>query len=302
MEIKAEPKEPLFRTITAGLSRFIRNISLSVFFIVGHEIFNSFAMTQLSRAQKQDIGFLPESLEKPAPRQMPMPKTPVVCHAVPPRILYTPNTLHTISALRTMGYMRKPRFFDEKELNDLFKELKDEDPGRREIAAGKLINAENPEATEPLIEALKDESAGVRKNALRSLSRRRDAIAFPDVLGMLDDEDMEVQVAVIWSLAGFGNPDAIEPLFSKLEKSGEDVKKNAVRALGRVIEKNIDKNTSKETLMGFLRRIKGPGAKEVALKLYRKWLSEQNDNILLKKGSLRIPQKPIRNARLMKIK
>jgi HEAT repeat protein len=112
--------------------------------------------------------------------------------------------------------------------------IKDEDEFIRRCVVEVLNTTKDERAFQYLVEALEDQDWWVRERAVDALANLGDQRAVPALLRLLE-EDTETTPAVIRALAGLGNQQAIQPLLVKLQSPDNAVKKEALRALGDLI-------------------------------------------------------------------
>ena len=127
---------------------------------------------------------------------------------------------------------------EEKEIEKLIKQLKDEDKDVRGSAIWALgrIGEKAEKAVPALIEALKDKAEAVRSGAAQALGRfdEKAEKVVPALIEALKDEAEDVRDSAVWALLGIGEK-AVPALIEALKD--EAVHRRAIWALGRMGEK-----------------------------------------------------------------
>jgi HEAT repeat protein len=122
---------------------------------------------------------------------------------------------------------------DEKGVEELIKNLKNENPLVRWQAAEQLGRAKDVRAVEPLIEALRDRDEGVRREATKSLGEIGSSRAVEPLGRMLKDTDEFVRMNALWALENIGGDEAVKLIIAALKNDNSLVRMNAAASLGR---------------------------------------------------------------------
>ncbi len=134
---------------------------------------------------------------------------------------------------------------EEKEIEKLIKQLKDEDEDVRWEAALALvmIDEKAEKAVPALIVALKDEAENVRRSAARALGMIGEKAdeAVPALIEALKDEERRVRFAAARALGMISEKaeKAVPVLIVALKDEAENVRRSATRALGMIGEKSV---------------------------------------------------------------
>jgi HEAT repeat protein len=134
--------------------------------------------------------------------------------------------------VRTAAAEALGKLGDARAVEPLVAALKDGDEFVRTAAAEALGELGDVRAVEPLVAALKDEEVNVRKAAVRALGRIWE---LTDIVE-LGNRDSKVKMAAAEALGELGDVRAVEPLITALKDEKVNVRKAAVRALGRIWE------------------------------------------------------------------
>lgn len=124
----------------------------------------------------------------------------------------------------------------EKGLEELIKDLQDENPLIRWTAAGELGRARDVRAVDPLIEALQDTDKGVRREVVKSLETIGDPRAVEPLGRMLEDDDEVVRMNALRALRMIGDERAVDLIISALKNDNPMVRMNASVSLGKIGE------------------------------------------------------------------
>lgn len=124
----------------------------------------------------------------------------------------------------------------EKGLEELIKDLQDENPLIRWTAAGELGRARDVRAVDPLIEALQDTDKGVRREVVKSLETIGDPRAVEPLGRMLEDDDEIVRMNALRALRMIGDERAVDLIISALKNDNPMVRMNASVSLGKIGE------------------------------------------------------------------
>jgi HEAT repeat protein len=122
---------------------------------------------------------------------------------------------------------------DEKGVEELIRDLKDENPLVRWQAAEQLGRVKDVRAIEPLIEALRDRDEGVRREATKSLGEIGSVRAVESLGWMLEDTDEFVRMNALWALENIGGDEAVNLIITALKNDNPLVRMNAAASLGR---------------------------------------------------------------------
>jgi HEAT repeat protein len=122
---------------------------------------------------------------------------------------------------------------DEKGVEELIRDLKDEDPIVRWQAAEQVGRAQDVRAVEPLIEALRDRDEGVRREVTKALGELGSARAVEPLGRMLEDTDEFVRMNALWALESIGGDEAANLTIAALKNDNPLVRMNAAASLGR---------------------------------------------------------------------
>lgn len=95
---------------------------------------------------------------------------------------------------------------DEENLRVLLHQVREGGHQYRVKAAEALGRAQNPAATDVLVEVLSDADHELRYVIIRSLGKIKDPEAVPHLLPLLSDEDRWIRQGAIWSLGTIGDP------------------------------------------------------------------------------------------------
>lgn len=117
-------------------------------------------------------------------------------------------------------------------LEDIKRELQDEDDVIRMNAARKLGEERSDESVELLLVALNDSDWGVRKTAAKILGEYNDLRAVEPLIEKLKDQDSTVRWISAEALQKLGDLRAVQPLIEALKDKDEDVRRCAANALG----------------------------------------------------------------------
>lgn len=134
---------------------------------------------------------------------------------------------------------------DEKSVEALIKDLRDENKNIRSSAAETLSWTGDESAVEPLIEALDDEESDVRMHAATALEEIGDERAIDRLAQALNDkdEDLRVREASAFALGSIytpgmtGNKNVVEPLIEALSDENADIRIRAAIVLGQIEDK-----------------------------------------------------------------
>jgi peroxiredoxin len=87
-----------------------------------------------------------------------------------------------------------------------------------------------------LLGALADPDGRVRREAVWHLAQSRQdrGGGLPEVVPLLADADRRVRLCAAWALGATGEPGAIQPLFARLASRDAELRRESVRALGRL--------------------------------------------------------------------
>ncbi|MBN1254970.1 MAG: HEAT repeat domain-containing protein [Deltaproteobacteria bacterium] len=123
---------------------------------------------------------------------------------------------------------------DIKGIQELVKDLQDEQPLVRWAAAEQLGKTQDAKAVGPLIEALQDEDAGVRREVVKALGAIGDPQAVKPLGKMLEDQEEFVRVHALGALEKIGGDEAVNLIIAALKNANPLVRINAATSLGRI--------------------------------------------------------------------
>lgn len=122
---------------------------------------------------------------------------------------------------------------DNKGIEELSKDLGDENPVVRWQAAKHLGRTQDARAVEPLIEALGDTDEGVRREVTKALGEIGDPRAVKPLEKMLDDTDEFVRLNALGALENIKGDEATNLIIAALKNNNPMVRMNAAASLGR---------------------------------------------------------------------
>jgi HEAT repeat protein len=122
---------------------------------------------------------------------------------------------------------------DEKGVEELIRDLKDDNPIVRWQAAEQLGRAQDVRAVEPLTEALRDRDEGVRREVTKALGKIGSARSVEPLGRMLEDTDEFVRMNALWALENVGGDEAVNLIIAALKNDNPLVRMNAAASLGR---------------------------------------------------------------------
>lgn len=122
----------------------------------------------------------------------------------------------------------------EKGVEELIRDLQDENPLVRWQAAEQLGRAKDARAVDPLIEAVGDGDEGVRREVIKALGEIGNPRAVGPLGGMLEDPDELARLNTLAALEKIGGDEAITLLISALKNDNSMVRMNAAASLGRL--------------------------------------------------------------------
>ncbi len=119
--------------------------------------------------------------------------------------------------------------------------LNDDDEFLRRTAVEILNSIKDERAVDYLINALDDEDWWVRERAADALAKLGSERAIPALVEMLEQQPESAKIA-IRALTEIGNPEAINPLISKLQENDVSLKKHIIEALGELSDHQHSEN------------------------------------------------------------
>jgi HEAT repeat protein len=122
---------------------------------------------------------------------------------------------------------------DKKGVEELTRDLKDENPIVRWQAAEQLGRAKDVRVVEPLIETLRDRDEGVRREVTKALGQIGSARSVEPLGRMLEDTDEFVRMNALWALENIGGDEALNLIIAALKNDNPLVRMNAAASLGR---------------------------------------------------------------------
>ena len=138
------------------------------------------------------------------------------------------------AALEALGVIGS----DKSNVAELAKELKDNNPGLRALAAGRLAAmGDDAQAAAPvLIEMLKDEERTTRRLAAYVLGETRAKAPVTTLLALLKDREQDTRMSAMSQLGNIGPDarDAIPALIEILTGDDKDFRRRAASALGEI--------------------------------------------------------------------
>jgi len=122
---------------------------------------------------------------------------------------------------------------DNKGIEELSRDLGDEDPVVRWQAAKQLGRTQDARAVVPLIEALRDTDEGVRREVTKALGEIGDPRAVKPLEKMLEDTDEFVRLNALGALENIAGDEATNLIIAALKNANPMVRMNAAASLGR---------------------------------------------------------------------
>jgi HEAT repeat protein len=123
---------------------------------------------------------------------------------------------------------------DNKEIQELIRDLQDEQPPVRWTAAEQLGKTQDSKAVGPLIEALQDKDGAVRREVIKALGAIGDSRAVKPLGKMLGDRDEFVRVHALGALEKIGGEEAVNLIIAALKNANPLVRMNAATSLGMI--------------------------------------------------------------------
>jgi len=120
-------------------------------------------------------------------------------------------------------------------INKLIKQLKDEDPAKREEAILKLGELRDERAVEDLLKVVNQDNTENRTYAIKSLAEIGDHRALETLIFCLMDNEEKIRLSAARGLGKFSSPQAISSLLISLRKDPKiSVKSRAALSLGSI--------------------------------------------------------------------